>query len=239
MQEKVVADNFNIYDVFVRFGPGCILVGFFYYCCSLLFHNSINIEFYMKLLIYISLSYIAGCLIRALVRPIFKFYNRKYFGGQPRNIYLSGNLGKAKVLKHEVTRNLAERVKKNVVTRLNLYNFSEMEINHFVFGYMINRLVIDGHSNKSDRINSLSEMCSSFAVTIILCDLIGIFTLAGLAQMGKCPTNVIEIIAVGLLLSLVGEVSSCYLYSHYVQMRFTIVVKQFVVSNEWAVAVEK
>ena len=99
--------------------------------------------------------------------------------------------------------------------------------------------VIDGHSNKSDRINSLSEMCSSFAVTIILCDLIGIFTLAGLAQMGKCPTNVIEIIAVGLLLSLVGEVSSCYLYSHYVQMRFTIVVKQFVVSNEWTVAVEK
>ena len=80
MEDKVIADNFNIYDIFVRFGPGCIIVGYFYYCYSLFFNGSFNLDFYMKLLIYISLSYMAGCLLRAIVRPFEKKINRHCFG---------------------------------------------------------------------------------------------------------------------------------------------------------------
>ena len=233
MEDKVIADNFNIYDIFVRFGPGCIIVGYFYYCYSLFFNGSFNLDFYMKLLIYISLSYMAGCLLRAIVRPFEKKINRHCFGGDPRNVYLSTMRGKKSVLKHEVTRNMAKKIREDIVDRLKITNSSEMEIDHFVFGYMINRLVIDGKSNKNDRINTLAQMCSSFAVTIILCDIIGIITFIVLWFTTKAFTvNEIGALAVGALLSIAGGKSACYLYIHYTQMRFTIVVKQFVVCYE-------
>lgn len=112
MAEKVVTDNFNIYDIFGRFGPGCVFVACSYYCYKSIFSNIVIGNMYLKLIVYLSLSYIIGSINQALARWVAsEILNKRYFGGNPRELYTCPPNKKAAVLKHEVSRELAKKIR--------------------------------------------------------------------------------------------------------------------------------
>ncbi len=112
MVDKVVTDSFNIYDLFGRFGPGCIFVACFYCCCKSIFPNIAIGNTYLQLIVYISLSYIIGSTNQALSRWVVSaILNKKIFGGNPRELYTFCPNKKDAVLKHEVSRELARRIR--------------------------------------------------------------------------------------------------------------------------------
>lgn len=241
MIEKVVSDNFNVFDIFVRFGPGCILVACFYYCTQNFFSVAFE-EFYLKMILYICLSYIVGCLIRSQVHLFSFIFNKIYFGGNPRDIYPYSDRGKYCVLKQSITRGIAGRIRDIIADHFYLHDYlesdssdikSECELNRFAFGYMVNYLDINGYINKTNSIKSLSDMCSSVAVTIVLCNIMIIFSgLFHLATGGQAGFHLIPM-AVGVVISIVGFVLSCNLYISYTQKRYSVVIEQFVICNEY------
>lgn len=253
MADKVVSDNFSIYDVFVRFGPGSILVACFYYGYKSVFPDAFDGNIYLKLIVYVALSYIVGSLSQALVRWSKEKLNNWYFGGNPRSIYTGHKKGKEYVLHREKSRELAGKCTSIIIKHVPLeistnpavssgegedeISEDQEKANHFAFGYMTNYLDVQGLSSKNSRVNSFADMCASIAVTIVLCDIICLAARIGqhlvLGKTCVCSIDSVLPIVIAGVISVIGYLSSCKLYRSYIQMRFAIVVYQFAIHNEW------
>ena len=245
MVETVVSSSFNFYDIFVRLGPGCILVGCFYSCFNRII-PPLNMDSTFIIVLNIAIAYIAGTLIRALFRFFKVHLDNIVFGGNPRDLFPDRPKGKKKaVIKEIITREIAKKHVTLIVKQQgNLihgqqdvaceHDYDSKRKNHFAFSHMVNCLELNGKSGKSDRICSLVDMCSSLMVTLFLCFLmlsvnyILFYTLGfdcGGMWNHKLATAIIAFITL-----LTGFISAYYLYIHYTQMRFAMIVQLY---NIW------
>ena len=248
MIETVVSSTFNFFDIFVRLGPGCILVGCFY-CCFNKVIPSMNMDSTFVLVLNITIAYLAGTLVRAPFRLVKDILDNWYFGGNPRDIYTT--VIKKPVIKEEITRKVAKKLVDQITDQLELkdvYDKGGMEgkkaaentnsltdkekrNNHFAFSHMVNCLELSGKSGKADRICGLLDMCAYSIVTLAICAImLGISTARGLGLDWNETIHPIFIVIIMVIIFTTGIVSSLHLYYHYTQMRFSMIVQQY---NIW------
>ena len=245
MDELVSSTSFNIFDIFVRIIPGCVLTSFL----RILWLNSSNFGSTIAedILLYVAISYALGALIDIISKPVSYLINTLLFGGNPRKQYMF----KAKkhwnidVIRDKHTRDLANTQINHIFNRIFpdpkkdklpsdrtsedegkkdgslLERTSENEEKgDFAFGYMINYLESHGNNEKEDRLLSIANMGISMATTIALCFICTLLTPAP-TILEQYNVIVIALLAFG---SFVGFIS---LYLVYIRMRFSVVVRTF------------
>lgn len=244
MIETVVSSTFNFYDIFVRLGPGCILVGCFY-CCFNKIIPPLNMSSTFLIVLNIAIAYIAGTLIRAPFRLIKKHLDNIVFGGNPRDIFPDDSKnGKQAVIKEEITRKVAQKHVALIVEQQEALICGQQgesqkltsesnRKNHFAFSHMVDCLELNGKSGKADRICSLVDMCSSMMITFIFCVIMlgaSCFFYYNKGYDWGITWNGCASVIIAFTVLAAGLISACYLYTHYTQMRFSMIVQLY---NIW------
>ena len=191
----------------------------------------------LMIVLNVAIAYIAGTLVRAPWRILKGRIDEYYFGENPRNVYTTKATEEAErnkkrpVIKELATRKIADGLVDSIIEHNPCLNGEDDKIkSHFAFGYMVNYLGANGKSSKLDRIGSLTDMCSSVMVTILICSLM----LAGSAVLTSCgfdPGLSWDLTwlsgGITLIVLLAGFLSSASLYAHYTQVRFSMTITQY------------
>ena len=237
MAETVVSSTFNIFDLFVRLIPGCVLVGC-YYCCFRETIPFMDMDPKLLIVLNVAIAYIVGTLLRAPWRIIKTMLDKFAFGDNPRFIYTQtidtqNNKCKTFVIKEFATRTMAKKLVDDIIAQSPcLAKCDDMKRSHYAFGHMVNYLEVNGRSSKTDRIGNLADMCSSVIVTLIIC---AIMLIVSAICCSKCIGMNLGLswnltFFSGIITALVfaaGIISSCYLYVHYTQVRFSMTIIQY------------
>lgn len=223
MEDEIVG-TLTLFDLFVRFVPGVILLSIAIVLGLVQAPKDAEtlrqIPDMIWLILFVSAAYALGAVLRLPATLISKIARKRAFGvANPRKVYTKSNKdGKPLVVRDKGTLQLAQKMSKEVCDEFGI----DSDGTAFAFGYMINYLEVHGAAGKEDSMSGLVDFCTSMAAVVIIS--LGLHAIS--IGLGLCEMTLLTGFAeacFGIILVLCCVNPSIM----YEKMRFTIVVRTF------------